>query len=214
MESLDEISSGITNTLASIGLDFQSNDSAQKGKGRIICFNDPDGKRICEEIPSSDEIKCNDEGLCSIYITNIKEDAKTEAIAKELGIRSFSKTTEGRVSKVLTGIVRKPHIKKIGKYLNRDLEPVKVPMLRKVKKGDIYPPSVCKLNPLSSKCEHYMYSDEWHWLGPFKGWIKANSFTDAIKKVTKDGKDSDAIPKDKKQPSGERKSKSKILTTI
>lgn len=214
MESLSEITSGITDVLEGMGLDFQTDGTFQKGKERIICFNDPNGNRICEEVPLFDEIKCDDHDLCSVYLTNIKENTKVEDIAKTLGIRSFVQKKEGMVTKVLTGIVHKSDIHKLGDHLNCDLEPVQVPSLRKVKKGDIYPPSVCKLNPLSSKCEHYIYSDEWHWLGPFKGWIKADSFTDAIEKITKGKKDTDGKVENQSEPSGEKTSKSAILTTI
>lgn len=149
---------------------------------RQICFNDKDGTRICEEIPSSEEIKCNKKGICSIYVPNIKNEKDVMKVADKYNLRIFpiSDKDQSEDINVLSGAIKETHLNDVMDVIGRDIDVKKNDALRKIKMGDIEPPNICNLNPLSPKCKNYLYSDDWFWMGPIRGWVKSKNAIDAI----------------------------------
>lgn len=150
------------------------------GADRIICFNGPDGLKVCEEIPLSDEVVCND-GLCSVFLTDLGEEVEAERIAGKYGLRAFVKREGGRVTKNLTGALGRGRLDDLAEDTGRSLSPRAAQGLRKVALGDIDPPPVCRVNPVAPQCEPYIASRNWHYLGPLRGWIRAESLGAAIR---------------------------------
>lgn len=183
MQSIDDLTGRLTGIVEGMGIDLPDGTSSSK---KIICFNDADGNRVCEAKPAQDEVKCDDNGLCSVYISGISESNEIESIASDLGLRTFMKSAEGSLSKTITGIVKKEDLKNIAEALQMEIEPAKASSLRPVASGDIPPDQICKYNPLSKVCEPYVSDRTWHYMGPFIGWIKADTFREALKKVKKE----------------------------
>lgn len=179
MESLEEVTDSLYGIASGFGINLDSLGQPSNGK-KIVCFNKKGGERLCEEVPSGDEIKCDNNGLCSVYISNIEKSNPVEDWAKKIGARSFPVKKEGFVTKTLSGIIPEEKIETLSSLMGRKLNVTNTNHLRTVKKGDIPPPSICKINPLSPNCEPYMESRDWYYI-PFKGFIKADNFSQAIK---------------------------------
>jgi len=179
MQSMGDLGSKLTGMVKGLGIDIPSDPKPNK---RIVCFNNSDG-RVCEDLPVNDEVKCNKDGLCSIYFSNIEESNNIEGMATKMGLRTFSRVDNGVGTKTITGVVKKSKLKKIGKILGREIEPIESDLLRSVAKGDIKPPSICKLVPLARSCEPYMTDRTWYYMGPLAGWVRANNFREALKVV-------------------------------
>lgn len=154
-----------------------------KTEKRYICFNDAKGNRDCEEVPERDEVNCNKDGLCSVYLSKIEDSKSVGDVTKNYGVHVFRTTKDGVVTKTLTGVVKKEDLSRLEKDLKLDLKPQTVHSLRLTATGDISPPKICNLNPLSGKCQPYLASKDWYWLGPLKGWVKSDGLRNAIKSL-------------------------------
>ena len=210
MDSIGDLSGRLSGIFSGIGLKIPEKASAKK---KIVCFNNKEG-RICEELPEEENIQCNKEGICSVFLNNIEYSNKIEGLADKLGMRTFATVKDGISTKSLTGIVEKKDLEKLSKILRKDLIPTEVEKLRAVSLGRISPPSICKLNPLSSVCEPYTTSRNWHYMGPLAGWIDADNFREAVKIVSKKKttiKEKNQIVKSIQKNTS---SKNRILTTI
>jgi hypothetical protein len=210
MQSIDDLTERLTGIVESTGIDLPDGTSSKK---KIICFNDGNGNRVCEAKPSQDEIKCNGDGLCSVYISGIKESNDIEDIASNLGLRTFMNPSEGSVTKTITGIVKKDDLKSIADVLQMEIKPTDADRLRPVASGDIPPDDICKYNPLSKVCEPYVSDRTWHYMGPFVGWIKADSFREALK-ILKNGSSSDKNVQKSVSVKESGTNKKRILTTL
>ena len=178
MNSIGEVSKGLTSLVSGvIGMDIATTDGSDRG---VICFSDKNG-RICEEVPKRDEIKCDDGGRCSVYFKNIERSNPMATLAGKYGLRSFARDKDGLVTQSITGVIQREDLENFLRDLGKKVHIQETHSLRKIKSGDINPPKICSLNPLSPKCENFLTSSNWHYLGPLKGWVKAKNFSDAIK---------------------------------
>lgn len=213
MESLEEVTDQLFGVATGFGIDLTSFETSSADK-KIVCFNREGGERICEEIPTADEVKCNEADLCSIYLTNIEKTNPVDKWAKKYNIRAFPVNRDGITTKTITGIIPKKNLVQLSSAMGRDFNIVDVKKLRKVKYGDIDPPVICKMNPLSSKCAYYVESKDWQYLGPFKGWVKADNLRNAIKLSKSNGKSNSQSKIDVNETKNIKTDVMKVLTTV
>jgi len=211
MESLDDIENQLTGIIAGLGIDLPLSDNSSEKK-KVICFNRANGERICEELPSVDEVKCSGD-LCSVYLPNIEKSNPVEQWADKYNLRAFLTNNDGVTMKSLSGAITRDDLRKLSEDIGMEFNIKEGAKLRKIKLGDIEPPSVCKVNPLSQECKSYIEDKNWYYLG-WKGWVRANSFKEAIKQSKSKGNYDPKPNTNVTSTTNTKTSKEKILTTV
>jgi hypothetical protein len=213
MDSLGSIQDKMSGVVAGFGLGgLGLGDSGGNETSRIICFHGKGGEKVCERFPVRDEVLCNGDGLCSVFLTGLDEDKAVEDVASQLGLRTFVTLEGDKVAKNITGALRKEDLSELAEGVGRSLSPQKADRLREINLGAIQPPSQCRINPLAPECEPYITSAEWHYLGPLKGWVQADSLEDSL-----DVTDEDLLQSSGRAepPEGQTaQSNSNVLTTV